>query len=177
MYNTFFIFTLNCALIDSLDILMLTIRLNISRFMVKLVIFETFLPKTRCCEDVLKMKSLLFLILLIFVAKGKCYDLFLGYPDMSARLIYSKVHQENPALWIRSEVFTVNCSNNDVISAIRILDMRQDKWGEAYVKAGGIGEKYVTIELDSPGIFRGYNFWVEVYAIQTSYFLYNHGKK
>lgn len=105
------------------------------------------------------------------------HDLLLGYPDVSSKLIYSKVHQENPAVWVRSESFTVNCSNNnEVINHIKIMDLREDKWGEAFIKAGGIGENFVTIELDSPSVFRGYNFWVDVYSIDTNNFLNLHGK-
>lgn len=115
-------------------------------------------------------------ILFIFIFECYTHDLFLGYPDLSSKVIYSKVHQENPAIWVRSDVFTVNCSRNEVINAIKIMDLRQDKWGEAYIKSGGIGERFVTIELDSPSIFRGYNFYVEVYAIETGNFYHNHGK-
>ncbi|KAI8423773.1 hypothetical protein MSG28_012795 [Choristoneura fumiferana] len=117
------------------------------------------------------------MVLLIYFAFANSFDIFLGYPDVSSKLIYSKVHQENPAIWVRSEDVTVNCSRNEVINAIKVLDLRDDKWGEAYIKRGGIGDKFVTIELDSPTIFRGYNFWIEVYAIETNNFLYNHGKK
>lgn len=117
------------------------------------------------------------IVLLIFLAFANSHDIFLGYPDVSSKLIYSKVHQENPAIWVRSEDVTVNCSRNEVINAIKVLDLRDDKWGDAYIKRGGIGDKTVTIELDSPTIFRGFNFLVEVYAIETNNFLYNHGKK
>lgn len=106
-----------------------------------------------------------------------CHDLLLGYPDLSSKVIYSKVHQENPAIWVRSEVITVNCSKGEVINAVKVQDLREDKWGEAYIQGGGIGEEYVTIELDSPSILRGYNFWVEVYAIESNMFFNNHGKK
>lgn len=115
-----------------------------------------------------------FIYLSIYLING--HDVLLGYPDMSAKLIYNKVHQENPAIWIRTDTFTVNCTKDEVISAVRILDLREDKLGEVYIKRGGIGEKFVTIELNSPTIFRGYNFWIEVYAIKTNFFLYNHGK-
>ncbi|KOB75801.1 Hdd1-like protein [Operophtera brumata] len=121
--------------------------------------------------------ALFSLSLLFLIQNTQCNDLFLGYPDVSSKLIYSEVHQENPAIWVRSETFTVNCSRNEVINAIKILDLRRDKWGDAYLKSGGIGEKHVTIELDSPTVFRGYNFLVEVYAIEMNNFLYNHGKK
>ncbi|CAH2058261.1 unnamed protein product, partial [Iphiclides podalirius] len=123
------------------------------------------------------MPCLVPFIGLLFLSLAKSHDLFLGFPDVSSKLIYSKVLQENPAIWVRSETITVNCSRNEVINAIKVLDLRQDKWGECYIKGGGIGEKYVKIELDSPSVFRGYNFWVEVYAIETNNFLYNHGKK
>ncbi|CAH0403426.1 unnamed protein product [Chilo suppressalis] len=108
---------------------------------------------------------------------SKSHDLYLGYPDIGSKLIYSKVHQENPAIWVRSETFTVNCSKNEVINAVQIMDLRQDKWGEAYIKAGGIGDHFVTIELDSPSVLRGYNFWVDIYALQSNTFLYQHGRK
>lgn len=129
-------------------------------------------------KDVNEMapKITFFITALIFL-EVKSHDVFLGYPDTNSKLIYSKVHQENPAIWQRTDSFTVNCSTNEVINAIKILDLREDKWGEVYIKKGGIGERFVTIELDSPTVFRGYNFWVEVYAIETNSFLYNHGKK
>lgn len=116
------------------------------------------------------------LFLLFLLQNTQCNDLLLGYPDVSSKLIYSKVHQENPAIWVRSETFTVNCSTNEVINAIKIQDLRSDKWGDAFIKSGGIGEQSVTIELDSPTVFRGYNFWVEVYAIEMNMFLNNHGR-
>ncbi|OWR45278.1 Hdd1 protein [Danaus plexippus plexippus] len=95
---------------------------------------------------------------------------------MASKVIYSKVHQENPAIWVRSDTFTVNCSKSDVINAVKVLDLREDKTGEAYIKGGGIGQTYVTVELDSPSIFRGYNFLVQVYAIHANNFLFHHGK-
>lgn len=115
-------------------------------------------------------------VLLLLAVKTESHDLLLGYPDVASKLIYNKVHQENPAIWVRSETFTVNCSESEVINAIKIMDLRDDKWGEAFVKAGGIGDKFVTIELDSPTVFRGYNFLVEVYAIEMNNFLSLHGK-
>ncbi|KAI5644688.1 transcription activator MBF2 domain-containing protein [Phthorimaea operculella] len=118
-----------------------------------------------------------FAIIFVFFVLVNSHDLYLGYPDVGSRLIYNKVHQENPAIWVRYDIFTVNCSSNEVISAINIKDLRDDKWGEAHIKKGGIGERYVTIELDSPSVFRGFNFWVEVYAIQTNAFMFSHGKK
>lgn len=120
--------------------------------------------------------SKIIVLVLSLIVYSESNDLFLGYPDVSSKINYSKVHQENPALWVRSDTFTVNCTKNEVINAIKILDLREDKWGEAYIKGGGIGQKYVIIELNSPTIFRGFNFLVEVYAIETNYFLYNHGK-
>lgn len=120
--------------------------------------------------------SKIIVLVLSLIVYSESNDLFLGYPDVSSKIVYSKVHQENPALWVRSDTFTVNCTKNEVINAIKILDLREDKWGEAYIKGGGIGQKYVIIELNSPTIFRGFNFLVEVYAIETNYFLYNHGK-
>ncbi|CAH2242238.1 jg25171 [Pararge aegeria aegeria] len=122
------------------------------------------------------MSKITIVTFLLFILCSYGQDLFLGYPDQSSKVIYSKVHQENPAIWVRSDTFTVNCSTNEVINAISVMDLRNDKWGEAYIKGGGIGQKYVTIELNSPTIFRGYNFLVEVYAIESGYFLHNHGK-
>lgn len=120
--------------------------------------------------------ALLILSILLLVAGSLSHDFLLGYPDLGSKLIYSKVHQENPAIWVRSDVFTVNCSKSEVINAIQIMDLRPDKWGEAYIRSGGIGEKSVTIELNSPSVFRGFNFWVEIYALPTNNFLNVHGK-
>ncbi|CAK1547762.1 unnamed protein product [Leptosia nina] len=115
-------------------------------------------------------------LLIVTVTSICAHDLILGYPDLNSKLIYQKVHQENPAIWVRSDTFTVNCSKTEVINAIKVLDLRNDKWGEVYIKRGGIGQSFVTLELDSPSVFRGYNFLVEVYAIQTGYFMGLHGK-
>lgn len=117
------------------------------------------------------------LSLFLVLQNAQCNDVLLGYPDASSKLIYSKVHQENPAIWVRTDTFTVNCSDSEVINAVKIQDLREDKLGDAYIKSGGIGEQHVTIELDSPTVFRGYNFWVEVYAIEMNMFFSNHGKK
>ncbi|GBP32585.1 hypothetical protein EVAR_25944_1 [Eumeta japonica] len=103
------------------------------------------------------------------------HDLYLGYPDVASRLIFNKVYQENPAIWLRYEEVRVNASRNEVISLIKVIDLREDKRGDVYIKAGGVGENFVVLELESPTIFRGYNFWIEVYAIQTGYFTYNRG--
>lgn len=119
---------------------------------------------------------LLFLVLLV-ISNTNSSDLYLGYLDTNSRLIYNKVHQENPAIWVRSEDITVNCSKTEIINAIQIMDLREDKLGEVYVKRGGIGDKFVTIELDSPSVFRGYNFWVQVYAIESNGFYKWHGRK
>ncbi|CAF4770028.1 unnamed protein product [Pieris macdunnoughi] len=116
------------------------------------------------------------LLLIIPILNIFAHDLILGYPDLNSKLIYQQVHQQNPAIWVRSDTFTVNCSKNEVINAIKVLDLRHDKWGEVYLKKGGIGQSFVALELDSPSIFRGYNFLVEVYAIQTGYFMNLHGK-
>lgn len=122
------------------------------------------------------MCKILLAALFLFIVSSLCQDLLLGYPDAGSKVIYSQVHQGNPAvLWVSSDTITVNCSSNEVINAIRIMDLRSDKWGEAYIKGGGIGQSYVTIELDSPNAFRGYNFFVEVYAIEANTFLNNHG--
>lgn len=52
-----------------------------------------------------------------------------------------------------------------------ITDLRADKEGEAYVVAGGIGSRSVTIKLKSPSILRGYKFQIDVYAdsVQSNY--------
>lgn len=122
------------------------------------------------------MAAKIFPLIFIFIYGTYCNDIYLGYPDLYSKLIYCKVHKQDAALWIRSDVFTVSGLRNQVISAVKIVDLRPDKRGIAKVKAGGIGEKFITVELDSPGIFRGFNFLVEVYAFQTGYFLYSHGK-
>ncbi|CAH2098173.1 unnamed protein product [Euphydryas editha] len=122
------------------------------------------------------MSSIFIIALFLLIVQTHSHDLLLGYPDPNSKIIYSKVHQENPAIWVRSDTFTVNCSRSEIINAIKILDLREDGLGEAYLKSGGIGEKFVTIELDSPSIFRGYNFYVEIFAIENDYFMYKHGK-
>lgn len=122
------------------------------------------------------MSQIFIISLFILIVQTCSYDLLLGYPDTSSNIIYSKVHQENPAIWLRSDTITVNCSKSEVINAIKVLDLRDDLMGEVYLKSGGIGQRFVTLELDSPSVFRGYNFYVEIYATKSNDFTFKHGK-
>ncbi|KAJ8708363.1 hypothetical protein PYW07_010488 [Mythimna separata] len=58
----------------------------------------------------------------------------------------------------------VSTPNHELIDAVYVTDLRPDKEGEAYIEAGGLGSKTVTIALKSPSILRGYKFSIEVYA-------------
>ncbi|PZC72262.1 hypothetical protein B5X24_HaOG211659 [Helicoverpa armigera] len=88
----------------------------------------------------------------------------LGFASPYAKKIYSAVKIANPALWRREDDVMVSSPNHELISAVYITDLRPDKEGEAYIEAGGLGSKTVTIALKSPSILRGYKFAIEVYA-------------
>ncbi|CAG9568682.1 unnamed protein product [Danaus chrysippus] len=88
----------------------------------------------------------------------------MGYTVANSKKIYGEIKQADPALWRRSEDIVVNAPNNEVISAVYVTDLRDNKDGEAVILTGGIGAKSVTIELKSPSILRGYKFEVEVFT-------------
>ncbi|GBP32586.1 hypothetical protein EVAR_25945_1 [Eumeta japonica] len=95
--------------------------------------------------------------------KVESNDLFLG-SEANSRKIYNEIREASPALWTRTDSIVVDAPGNDVISAISIVDLRDDKTGEATIETGGVGAKSVTIDLKSPSILRGYKFAVSVYA-------------
>lgn len=94
-----------------------------------------------------------------------CHDFFIGNPDSSAKWI--KGNALEPAVWMRSDTLTVNCTGNDVISAIRIMDLVPEKLSQARVKSGGIGSKSVVLELHSSG-YEELQFVVRMFAFPSS---------
>lgn len=98
------------------------------------------------------------------LASVACNDIRLGYATAQSRKIFSEIKEADPALWKRTDDVIVNAPSNDIISAVYVTDLRDDKDGEAYIESGGIGTKSVTIGLKSPTILRGYKFEVEVYG-------------
>lgn len=101
---------------------------------------------------------------LLYLGTVTANDIRLGITSPNSRKIYSEIKEANPALWTRTDDIIVNTSDNEIISAVYVTDLRDDKDGEAYVESGGIGGKSVTIGLRSPSILRGYRFEIEVYA-------------
>lgn len=94
----------------------------------------------------------------------KSNDLHVGNVTPQSRKIYSEIKEADPALWKRTDNIIAAADGNEVISAIMVTDLREDKDGEASIESGSIGAKSVTIGLKSPTIFRGYQFKVEIYA-------------
>ncbi|XP_047036624.1 uncharacterized protein LOC124642303 [Helicoverpa zea] len=109
-------------------------------------------------------KFLILLFSLLFLTSVKSNDIMLGFASPYAKKIYSAVKIANPAIWRREDDVMVSSPNHELISAVYITDLRPDKEGEAYIEAGGLGSKTVTIALKSPSILRGYKFAIEVYA-------------
>lgn len=99
-----------------------------------------------------------------FVAIVQANDLKVGYAQPHSRRVFSEVREANPAPWRRSDDVTIATSGDDVITAVYITDLREDKDGEAFIASGGVSLKTVTITLKSPTVFRGYKFQIDVFA-------------
>lgn len=106
---------------------------------------------------------------------AKCNDIRLGYAAPQSRKVFGEIKEADPALWKRTDDVIVNAPANEVISAVFVTDLRDDKDGEAFIESGGVGDKSVTIGLKSPSILRGYKFEVEVYANNPLDRLYSKG--
>ncbi|KAG6438686.1 uncharacterized protein LOC115454316 [Manduca sexta] len=104
------------------------------------------------------------LALLYLASFAESNDIRLGLVTPQSRKIFSEIKEADPALWKRTDDVIVNAPNNEFISAVYVTDLRDDKDGEAYIEAGGIGTKSVTVALKSPTILRGYKFLIEVYG-------------
>lgn len=110
-------------------------------------------------------KSLILLAVLYLASEVKSNDIRLGYTAVpQSRKIYDEIKEANPALWKRTDDVIINTAANEVITAVFVTDLRDEKDGEAYIESGGIGQKSVTVGLKSPTILRGYRFEIEVYA-------------
>ncbi|CAB3220873.1 unnamed protein product [Arctia plantaginis] len=109
-------------------------------------------------------RLVIFLVLFYFSIVVETNDVSLGHATPYSKKIYSAIKTADPALWKRRDDILINAPNNDFISAVYVTDLRSDKEGEAYVAAGGIGSRSVTIKLKSPSILRGYKFQIDVYA-------------
>ncbi|KAM3958416.1 uncharacterized protein ACR2FA_007567 [Aphomia sociella] len=116
-----------------------------------------------------------YLLLSYLAVLVKSNDLRLGYASPQSTNIYSEIKEADPALWKRTDDIIVNTPNNEVISAIFVTDLREDKDGESFIESGGIGAKSVTIGLKSPSILRGYRFEIEVYANDPNARFYSKG--
>lgn len=110
------------------------------------------------------MYSKIFTILVVYFAVAECNDIRIGFVSPRSRLIYNEIKEANPAIWTRTDDVEIHASHNEVIDAIYVTDLREDKDGNAYIEKGGVGTKSVTIRIESPNIFRGYKFKIEVYA-------------
>lgn len=100
----------------------------------------------------------------ILISTVLANDLQFGNIEGGARKIFSEHRQAVPALWKRKHLVVIGTVDQDLISAIDIKDLREDKDGQAFVESGGIGTTGVTIGLKSPSILRGYDFQIDVYA-------------
>ncbi|KAL0811018.1 hypothetical protein ABMA28_010302 [Loxostege sticticalis] len=103
------------------------------------------------------------ILMVVYLSVVESNDIRIGSAHNS-RQIYSEIKEANPALWTRSEEVTVIAPGNEIINAVYVTDLRDDKDGEASIQSGGVGSKSVKLELKSPSILRGYKFQIEVYA-------------
>lgn len=117
------------------------------------------------------------LIALLYLGAVTANDIRLGVTSPNSRKIYSEIKEANPALWTRTDDIIVNAVDSEIISAIYVTDLRDDKDGEAYIESGGVGDKSVTIGLRSPSVLRGYKFEIEVYGTSPSSGLYQNSYK
>lgn len=120
------------------------------------------------------MIKLISILCVLYVAV-ESNDLRVGFVQPQSRRVYDEIKEANPALWTRSDEVTVNTSDYEVISAVYVTDLREDKNGEAAVVSGGVGTKSVTISLKSPSVLRGYKFQIEVFASDPRERLYSKG--
>lgn len=107
-------------------------------------------------------------IILLYLGAVTANDIRLGVTSPNSKRIYSEIKEANPALWTRTDDIIINAGDAEIISAIYVTDLRDDKAGEAYIESGGVGDKSVTIGLRSPSVLRGYKFEIEVYASSPS---------
>lgn len=102
-----------------------------------------------------------------FVAVASAADLSVGHGG--GKLIFEQNVTASPAIWKQVKTLTVNATNttDEVISQVVVVDNRPEKDGEATVIEGGEGQKNVTLELKSPAVFRGMDFYVQVFATEN----------
>ncbi|XP_028167135.1 uncharacterized protein LOC114357618 [Ostrinia furnacalis] len=104
------------------------------------------------------------ILTIVYLSVAECNDIRIGYVQPQSKKIYSEIKEANPALWTRTDDVIINAPGNELITAVYVTDLRDDKDGEAYIESGGVGTKSVTVRLKSPSILRGYKFEIEVYA-------------
>lgn len=119
------------------------------------------------------MYSLSYFAIACFISVISANDIRLGLARPTDRKIYSELKESGPALWTRTDDVVINTSGNEVISAIHVTDLRDDRDGVARIESGGIGQRTVVIGLESPTILRGYKFQIEVYAEDPNARYYN----
>ena len=120
------------------------------------------------------LKSLCFLAVL-YLALVEANDIRLGYVEPSSKKVYSEIKEADPALWRRTDDIIINAPGNELITAVYVTDLRDNKDGEAYIESGGVGSKSVTVGLKSPSILRGYKFEIQVYANDPNARYYSKG--
>ncbi|PZC71301.1 hypothetical protein B5X24_HaOG213664 [Helicoverpa armigera] len=110
----------------------------------------------------------LLTVLVLYLSLAESNDIRIGHTTYRSKKIYSEIKEANPALWTRTDDIIINAPHNEVIDAIYITDLRENKDGKASIVSGGVGMKSVTITLKSPAILRGYKFEIEVYSDNPS---------
>lgn len=103
-------------------------------------------------------------VLVLYLSLAESNDIRVGYASPRSKKIYGEIKEADPALWRRTDDIVINAPHNEIIDAVYITDLRENKDGEAYIESGGVGQKSVTVGLKSPSILRGYRFEIEVFA-------------
>ncbi|CAH0714890.1 unnamed protein product, partial [Brenthis ino] len=119
----------------------------------------------------LKLLTILFICTLSVIAN----DIRQGYTSTHSRKIFGDIKEANSALWRRTDDIVINAPNNEIITAVYVTDLRENKDGEAVIESGGVGGKSVTIGIRSPSILRGYKFEIEVFSEDPNSRLFSKG--
>ncbi|KAH9645662.1 hypothetical protein HF086_005311 [Spodoptera exigua] len=114
--------------------------------------------------------KVLITLFIFYLSAVDCNDIHVGYLNSRSKKIYSELKEAVPALWKRTDEITIKAPSHEVIDSIHVTDLRDDKDGEAYITGGGVGMTYVTIDLKSPSILRGYKFQIEVYGSRSRFY-------
>lgn len=106
--------------------------------------------------------QILAIFAFVTLVQSESIDIWRNY-NVEGRKIYDRKHEASPGIWRRSEKLEIR--TNEKICRVSVTDLRPDHRGCVQIIDGGLDKNYVTIEIKSPTIFRGYSFKIEIYAV------------